>query len=349
MIIKYLYQFVLFSILILGTLFSACRNETSKEVEQEATTTISYQKVAGQTMGTTYNVTYADSLQRNFKNNFDQLLVALNKEVNTYDSTSVISQFNQAAAGEFDVSRAEDLVANFVMARSVYERTQAAFDPTVAPLVNYWGFGYTPKRKVTAVDSSKIAKMMQSVGLDKITLNEDKTTLTKSVADVKLDLGAIAKGYGVDVLGLFLEKNNVQNYYVEIGGEVRVRGKNPKGSLWRIGINVPKEGAAINEFQTIIELDNQGLATSGNYRQFYEVDGNKYSHTISPFTGFPERNRLLSASVFAPDCTTADAYATAFMVMGIDKALALANELEEVSAYFIVGKEDGTLQVIESE
>lgn len=307
-----------------------------------------YQKVTGETMGTTYHVTYADSLNRNLKNDFDQLLIALNKEVNTYDSTSVISNFNRADRGDFDISQAKDFVANFWAARVIHEITEGAFDPTVAPLVNYWGFGYTPKRKVTAVDSTKIAAIMATVGLDKIELSADNMTLIKKIAGAKLDFGAIAKGYGVDMLGKFLEKNNIHNYLVEIGGEVRARGKSASGELWKLGINIPKEGAAVNEFQTIVSLDNQGLATSGNYRQFYEVDGKKYSHTISPFTGFPERTNLLSASVFASDCTVADAYATAFMVMGIEKALPLVEKLEDVTAYFIIGKEDGTLEVIES-
>lgn len=341
MITKYLPNILYSFIFILAISNTSCQNEIP---QKEAT---SYQKVAGETMGTTYHVTYADSLERNFKNDFDKLLAALNKEVNTYDSTSVISNFNRADVGDFDVSQAKDFIANFWAARVIHKITEGAFDPTVAPLVNYWGFGYTPKRKVTAVDSTKITEMMTTVGLDKMELSADNKTLTKKITGAKLDFGAIAKGYGVDMLGKFLEKNNIHNYLVEIGGEVRTRGKNASGELWKLGINIPKEGAAVNEFQTTVSLDNQGLATSGNYRQFYEVDGKKYSHTISPFTGFPERTNLLSASVFAPDCTTADAYATAFMVMGIDKALPLVEKLDDVSAYFIIGKEDGTLEVIE--
>ncbi|MEL7020286.1 MAG: FAD:protein FMN transferase [Bacteroidota bacterium] len=331
--------------LCVGILLTGCQTDANSTVEQTAV--IAYQKVSGQTMGTTYNVTYADSLQRDFSADFDRLLVALNSEVNTYDSTSVISRFNRAAIGAFDIEGAKDLAANVWAARSIHQITAGAFDPTVAPLVNYWGFGYTPKRKVTAVDSNQIKTIMESVGMDKIILNESHTQLTKTTPSVKLDLGAIAKGYGVDVLGKFLESNNVRNYLVEIGGEVRARGKNNRGEWWKLGINIPKEGAAVNEFQTVVALQNKALATSGNYRNFYEVDGKKYSHTISPFTGFPERNSLLSASVFAADCTTADAYATAFMVMGIEPALALVEQLKDVTAYFIVGKEDGTIEVIE--
>lgn len=335
----------IFLLLLLLLPFGGCQNE----IASTTTRTNNYQKVAGETMGTTYHVTYLDSLNRDFKSDFDRLLVALNREVNTYDSTSVISQFNRAGAGEFAVGEAKDFVANFWAARTIHQATAGAFDPTVAPLVNYWGFGYTPKRKVTAVDSSKITKIMEAVGMDKVVLNADNTLLTKKTPNVKLDFGAIAKGYGVDMLGKFLEKNQVRNYLVEIGGEVRARGKNDRGEWWQLGINVPQEGAAVNEFQTVVGLENQALATSGNYRQFYEVDGKKYSHTISPFTGFPERNTLLSASVFAPDCTTADAYATAFMVLGVEEALALANQLDNVDAYLIAGTADGVMKVIKSE
>lgn len=332
-----------FSILII-LFFSSCQTDISTT----PTTVTTYQKVAGETMGTTYHITYQDSFKRDFSANFDSLLVALNKEVNTYDSTSVISQFNQAPIGDFTLNNAKDFIANFWAARVINEITEGAFDPTVAPLVNYWGFGYTPKKPVTAVDSVKIDKILQQVGMDKVLLSEDNAILTKTVEGLKLDFGAIAKGYGVDMLGKYLEKNGVDNYLVEIGGEVRARGKNNKGEYWKVGINVPKEGADVNNFQTVVNLENRSLATSGNYRNFYEVKGVKYSHTIQPTTGFPERNTLLSASVFALDCTTADAYATAFMVMGIDKALALANQLKEVNAYFIVAQADGNMEVIES-
>lgn len=300
----------------------------------------------GETMGTYYRVTYDHPQNLDLKQAVDSVLIEVNKGVNTYDPTSLISTFNQSGTGidlDIDQVPAQHLVRNWQIAQEVYNKTDGDFDPTVMPLVNYWGFGYDGRKAVTQVDSQAVDSLSKFVGFDKVIFED--LALKKATTGVQLDFSACAKGYGVDQVGLLLEAMNCTDYLVDIGGEVRARGVNKKGDAWKIGINTPKEDAPLDKFEVIIGLSNLSLATSGNYRNFYEVDGVKYGHTINPKTGFPERNRLLSASVFAPNCLLADAYATAFMVMGLDKALALAESEPEIEAYLIYGGEDGQLKV----
>ena len=308
-------------------------------------------------MGTYYRITYGDSEQRNFQPGIDSLLQALNMEVSTYIEDATISRFNRADSslslfldpytGQEDGYRNQHFLANFLKAKDVYAKTSGYFDPTVMPLVNYWGFGYTPKKPVEAVDSSRVDTMLLFVGFDKVQMAAagQDTLFRKALPGVQLDFSALAKGYGVDLVAEFLATRGVENYLVDIGGEAIARGKSARGDYWKIGINTPREDAAPDDIQTAVPLQNQAVATSGNYRNFYEAGGVKYSHTINPKTGFPERNTLLSASVFARDCMTADAYATAFMAMGVDKAFALASQLPEVEAYFIFSTPDGAMGI----
>lgn len=316
-----------------------------------------YVRLQGRTMGTTYNVTYSDGQQRDFQAGIDSLLRIVNLEVSTYIEHSTISRFNQADSAfhlSYDPRGREvggypnrHFLANYFKAREVYEASEGYFDPTIMPLVNYWGFGYTPKKMVEAVDSTAIDSLMEFVGFGKVSLavRGGDSLLLKAAPGVQLDFSALAKGYGVDAVARLLADQGIRHYMVEIGGEVVVRGQSPRGGDWKIGINVPREDAGKEDIQTAVPLHNQALATSGNYRNFYEVDGAKYSHTINPFTGFPERSTLLSASVFAPDCMAADAYATAFMAMGLDKAVDLASRLPGIEGYFLYNAEDGTLGV----
>lgn len=311
-----------------------------------------YLTIEGPTMGTAYRVTYADSVSRNLQPAIEELLAQINGEVSTYIDSSTISRFNQSDWGidlGYAVETAEQpsrnahFLSNFQAAQDVFNASGGAFDPTVMPLVNYWGFGYTEKRAVTGGDSLAVDSLTQLVGFDLLRLEND--TLFKTKPGVQLDFSAIAKGYAVDALGELLEGNGINHYLVDIGGEIRARGVNPKGLPWRIGINIPEENVALNAIQTAVPVRDQSIATSGNYRNFYEVDGVKYSHTISPFTGFPERNTLLSASVFSRECMVADAYATAFMVLGVEAAWELANRLPGIEAYFIYSLEDGLMSV----
>lgn len=321
---------------------SSCQAPASRE----------YSQIKGETMGTNYVVTYYDKDGRDFKNAIDSVLNEINQGVSTYIPNSTISLFNQAE-DSLDLSTVnhplinQHFLENYSIARAVYARSDGAFDPTVMPLVNYWGFGYTEKNPITAVDSVKIDSLRQLVGLSKI--QKKGVTFIKSLPGIQLDMSGCAKGYGVDQVGLFLEKQGVINYLVDIGGEIKAKGKNREGKDWKIGINVPRENAAFNEIQEAIPVTDISVATSGNYRNFYEVNGVKYSHTINPYTGFPERNTLLSASVFTSNCAVADAYATAFMVVGLEKALRLAKQAEEIEAYFIYSNNNGEMEVVFTE
>jgi len=316
---------------------------------------LEYKKISGKTMGTTYNITYSDTLERDLKPSVDALLIAINQEVSTYIDTSIISIFNQA---DSDFSLQGNLYAsiyqttsdhhfryNFGFAKEVYKTTNGAFDPTVMPLVNYWGFGYTEKKAVADIDSVLVDSLMKVVGFDKIRYSNSGgvNKLLKENPNVQLDFSALAKGYGVDEVARLLEKLEVKNYLVEIGGEVVCKGKNKKKKWWTIGINTPDEDAQLRDIFSSISLENKAMATSGNYRNYYKVGETSYAHTINPKTGFPEKSTLLSVTVLAESCILADAYATAFMVMGLEQSLELATELEDLEAYLIYSGDKGEL------
>ncbi len=313
----------------------------------------SYTVVEGKTMGTYYKVTYADSLSRDFGRDIDDLLKAINLEISTYIDSSTISRFNQSTEQlDLEISLKEGSVSGknlhfwacYWKGREAYQRSGGAFDPSVMPLVNYWGFGYTGHQPVTRVDSIKVDSLLQYIGMDKITL--DKTAgavLKKKIPGVQLDFSGLGQGYGVDAIAIWLESRGITDYLVDIGGEQRARGRSPKGSPWRIGISIPREGAAKEEIITAFTLENRSVNTSGNYRNYYDVAGVKYGHTINPKTGYPEINKLLSATIFAGDCLTADALATTCMVMGYEKAKAYIKQQPGVDAFFIFGQDDGSM------
>ncbi len=304
-----------------------------------------YREIRGSTMGTYYRIVLEDTANQVKKKVLDSLLLSLNEQVSTYMEQATISIFNRSPKGiRLDTAGPPSAVSvanihfrkNWSLAQAVYERTNGAFDPTVMPLVNYWGFGYEGE-PLTTVDSNIVDSLMQFVGLTKVRLAGNY--MKKSAPGVQVDFSGVAKGYGVDLLGEHLEQQGIANYLIDIGGEVRTRGRNAKGNTWQIGISLPDARAGLNEIQTALPLQEGGLATSGNYRNFYKVNGITYSHTINPATGFPERSDLLSASVFASDCATADAYATAFMVLGAERARELAEQLPDIEAYFIVRRD----------
>lgn len=305
-----------------------------------------YLSLQGKTMGTYYNITYSDAGEKNYQPQIDSLLEALNKQVSTYIPSSLISTFNQAEDSLVlsEIEQKDHFLENLSVASEIYTLSEGAFDPTVMPLVNYWGFGVEERRPVTSVDSALIDSLKMLVGFNKVILiggENDRLVLKKTKPGVQLDFSALAKGYGVDAIGRLLESKGVKDYLVEIGGEVGARGVNKQGEKWTIGVNQPSETSQLTDFVAVLSLDNQGMATSGNYRNFYEVNGVKYSHTINPKTGFPERNTLLSATIIAQNCMYADALATACMVMGTDAAFNWIQELQDVEAYLIYGEEDG--------
>lgn len=309
-------------------LFFACKRE------------LPYLQIEGKTMGTYYKVTYqGNQNEGELKTALDSILLALNMEVSTYIEEALISKFNQSSTGILvDTIKFEHFWKNYRWSENIYLQSNGAFDPTVMPLVNYWGFGYQGKKQVTSTDSTAIDSLLAFIGMDNLTIQPAKENvifLQKNRPGVQLDFSAVAKGYGVDLLGIYLERKGIINYLVDIGGEIRAKGKNSKNEIWAIGISEPLENSPYQSVYSIIELNNQSMATSGNYRNFYEVDGQKYSHTINPNDGFPERQNLLSASVIAPTCAQADAWATAFMVMGLEKSIEMAKKIPDIETYFI--------------
>ncbi len=335
--------------LVLGLMLGACDGDTSSKSARFTT-----QIIQGETMGTYYRITYRSSENSVQQSQIDSLLVALNMEVSTYIPEALISRFNYGDLHAIDaetMQAAPHFLANLELALNMSELTYQYFNPTIMPLVNYWGFGYTPKKPVTSVDSSKVDSLMQFVGLDKIDYDPEihspsAIQLDKASPGTQIDFSAIAKGYGVDLLVAFLHTNGIVDYLVDIGGEVRAQGyKDEQKTPWRIGIAIPKEEAAPTEMQTAVPLVDAAIATSGNYRNFYEVDGQKFSHTINPFTGYPERSRLLSASILASDCATADGLATAAMVAGLEKAYTMIDGIPDTEGYFIYGNKEGELEV----
>ncbi len=311
-------------------------------------------KQEGETMGTTYHVTYTDSFGRDHQQAIDSLLLEVNLSMSTYIDSSSVSIFNLPIRNMEAVGVDEHFEQVFMDAKDVYDATGGAFDPTVMPLVNYWGFG-TDLKKVETVDSVKVDSLLKFVQFDSVTMEIESGNLggffywvNKPYEGLQLDFSAIAKGYGVDLVARFLEEQNIGSYLVEIGGETKTRGTNPRNETWRVGIDRPVEvKGKDSRFQSVILLENQAMATSGNYRNYYEKDGKKFVHTINPKSGYPEQSNLLSATVIMESCSKADAYATAFMVMGLKSSIFLAENDPSIEAYFIYA-DNGSNELKES-
>ncbi len=294
-----------------------------------------YINIAGFTQGTTYSITYLGFENQNLRPEIEILLAEFDTSLSTYNKLSVISAINNNSDNKVD----DFLKTVFIRSQEISKITDGAFDITVGPLVNAWGFGLTEKEKMCKY---KIDSILNFVGYNKVWLENDR--ILKSDPRIKIDMNAIAQGYSVDIVSKFLEGKNIYNYLIEIGGEVRTKGLNPKNEAWKIGIDKPIDNNNIpgENIQAIVHLSNKSLATSGNYRRFYEQDGIKYSHTIDPKTGYPVNHSLLSVTVIANDCMTADAFATAFMVLGLTKSIELIEKVPGIEAYFISGNTDGT-------
>lgn len=299
-----------------------------------------FQTDQGLVFGTVYKITY--QYEENLKAEIEEALKEIDNSLSPFNKNSVITRINNNT----DTAADSLLTDVFNLAKAISEETHGAFDITVAPLVNAWGFGFDSS---TNVDKSTIDSLRQFVGFEKIELKNGH--IYKQDERTKLDCSAIAKGYGVDHVARLLESKGVENYMVDIGGELMIKGKNPKMSTWKIGINKPiDDSLSVNqELQTIIEITDAGLATSGNYRNFYYKDGKKYAHTIDPRTGYPIQHNILSSTVVAKNCATADAYATAFMVLGLDSAIAICNSTPEIDAYFIYSADNDSTGIYYTE
>lgn len=284
--------------------------------------------IKGFAQGTTYSISYYDAQQRDFQPEITQILLDFDLSVSTYKPNSIISRINR---NEPNVVVDSYFIACFTKAKEVWKNTQGAFDPTVLPLVNAWGFG--PEKKIT-IEQHKIDSILKFVGFDLIQLKG--TTVRKKDQRVRLDFNAFAQGYSVDVVADFLKAKGVGSYIVEIGGEVYANGKKPDGSFWQVGIEEPMDNQEFdNPTRVIAQLENRAIATSGNNRQYYIDKGIKYAHHLDPKTGYPTQNNLLTASVFATTCISADAYATGLLVMGLEKAKTFLTQHPELQAYLL--------------
>ena len=277
-----------------------------------------YQHNQGLVFGTVYNITYqsADDLQKEIETE----LLKVDAEFSMFNEQSTVSRLNR---GE-QVDTSATFNAIYQLAQTVNRETYGAFDITVAPLVNAWGFGFKHEQIPTAQQVDSLLQLRN-----------------------QMDFSAIAKGYGCDVVARMLERHGIANYMVEIGGEVVLRGQSPSQADWRIGVTKPTADtlAVEGEMQAVLTLTDCAMATSGNYRNFYDKDGHRYAHTIDPRTGYPVQHSLLSATVLAADCATADAYATSFMVLGLDSAQVVLERHPELSAYLIYVDGQNQMQV----
>lgn len=298
----------------------------------------------GETQGTTYHVIIAEEATTVTQSQIDSLLHAFDLSLSTYIDSSVISKLN-AADTALKIDDASGFFrACYTESKHVFELTNGAFDPTVFPLVQGWGFMNNPQNPL---NQKEVDSILQFVGFDRnhtVSFVGNSVHIFKEKSGIKLDFNAIAQGYSVDVLAQFLKAKGHTNFYVEIGGELVVSGVNRTGDKWSIGVDVPESNAEGRPIENILLLSNNAIATSGNYRKFYEVDGQKYAHTLDPKTGFPVQHSLLSASVIAPNCAQADAFATAFMVLGAEKTLAFVKSHPELEleVYLLVSNTEGT-------
>lgn len=301
-----------------------------------------YQKFQGNAFGTTFNIMYEDVKNRDFSKSIDSIIYKVNKSLSTYVYESDISKINRG-----DSTIIVDTLFHEVFNKSnkIYKETNGLFDPTIGILVNAWGFG--PEKPVENMDSIMAKKLLKFVGFDKVLLKNGK--IIKNHPEVYFDFNAIAKGYGIDLIGRFFENKGITNYRVELGGEIRAKGSDPNNHSWRVWLDEPNTDGTrtINKF---VLLDNKSMASSGNYRKFkIDGNGNKYVHTINAKTGMAVESNLLAATVIAQlDCADVDGYATAFMAMGYAKTVEFLDSHPELKVYLVYVDKEGKTQTYKS-
>lgn len=315
------------SLLILFVLYSCNRADTSAELH-------------GKTMGTTWSLTVPNlppeiRISR-LQQQIESLLENINALMSSWRADSEVSRFNTSTSTQwFDLS--PQTFSLMQSATRIHQQSGGAFDPTVSPLVELWGFGHTLPRQGIP-DDSQISSTLQHTGLKKLLLDESIQRIRKTTPQLQLDLSAIAKGYAVDEVARLLSSQGIQSYLVEIGGEIRVAGSNPEGKSWRVAIEFPHSDH-LRSAAAILKLTDAAIATSGDYRNYVEVGGRRYSHIINPATGRPVTHNPASVTVITADCLSADAWATAFTVIGISNGIELANSLQ-MAVMFIYKEND---------
>jgi len=321
---------ILFSLLAL-ILISCSGNKNLVEVKFE-----------GEAQGTYYAVTYYDSKGISYQQAIDSFFRAFDRSASIYQKESIITRLNNN-----DSTAKADEIFTYVFNKSmeVSEKTDGAFDITVLPLVNAWGFGFTDPLKL---DSAQVDSILPLVNYRNIRLVNGR--LVKANPAIMVDFNAIAQGYSADLIGKILESHGIENYLIDVGGEVLAKGTKPENKLWKVGIEKPAENAEDErKLNAVVSLRDKALATSGSYRKYFVKDGIRYSHTIDPKTGFPVNHTVLSVSVLAADCISADAYATSFMVMGLDKTKKFLALHPELNAYIIYSDASGKLTIWSSD
>jgi thiamine biosynthesis lipoprotein len=321
-----------FSFVVMAMALGACGTE-----QPEWTT------LKGEAQGTTFTITYLDTAQRDLSVPVDSLFRVIDRSLSLWDSTSTITHFNEAADSIVTTDRHFQVL--LALARQQWNSTEGAFDPTVLPLVRAWGLG---KKGKAELDTASVDSLMRCVGMPRIRIPDSwerpnasaPLAFQKSSPCVQFDPNGIAQGYTVDMLALLLRTRGIERFMVEVGGEVRTAGLNARNGDWTIQIDKPLPGDS-HEQQVVVPLRDRALATSGNYRKFIEIGGKRYGHTIDPRSGRPALNALLSASVIADDCATADALGTALMVMGPEAAKQWLMQHREVEAYLITDDGQG--------
>ena len=297
-----------------------------------------YTQINGFAQGTTYNISYFDQLQRDFAPSIQEILEKVDSSMSLYRENSIINNLNRCEKG----MEVDSLLAQVVNLSLMYSaQSNWAFDITVGPLAKVWGFH---AKRGEIPDEQTIERLKNLTGPDMISISGN--IITKATPEVMIDVNAIAQGYTVDLLAEFLENQGVKNYLVELGGEIRTKGISSRGKNWLVGVDKPVDNAMSGEnLQVIIGLSGESLVTSGNYRKFFVREGVKYSHTINPATGYPVTHSLLSATVIDITSARADALATAFMVMGVDKTKEWLGENPGVEAYLIYSNQNGDYEV----
>lgn len=322
---KLIWQVPFLLVLIFGTIFIIRQKQD-----------MPYQHDEGFIFGTIYHVTYQSD--ENLQKEIEAELKKVDQSLSPFNKTSIISQVNRNEKVEVNDMFKEV----FTLAEKISTETGGAFDITVAPMVNEWGFGF---KKGVEPTKAVLDSIRALVGYQKVSLKDNH--VVKQDPRIMLDCSAIAKGYGTDVVARYLKRKGITNFMVEIGGEVVTHGVSDKNVAWRIGVNKPTDDSlnTNQELQAVLEVSDQAMATSGNYRNFYYKNGKKYAHTIDPTTGYPVQHNILSATVLAKDCATADAYATSFMVLGMDGAKKILAKHPELMAYLIYSDQHGKNQI----
>ncbi len=320
-------------------LFTVLSIPSCSEVKNNEYPQLRYE-IHGEAQGTTYNIVYFTDQSVIQKIQVDSILDEIDLAVSIWVPNSVISDVNNADVRKFTIAPPSNTYFqdNFLLSKEVYENTNGAFNPTIGALANAWGFGFKNRENM---DSILVDSLLQTVGFSakalRMTVSDSGLTLWKEKPNTNLDYNGIAQGYSVDVLADYFRNKGVNHFMIEVGGELIANGRKSDGSFWIIGIDKPVDKNRERVLAASLKLDNMSVATSGNYRKFYEKDGVRYAHTLDPKTGFPVQHSLLSATVIMPNCALADAYATAFMVMGIEasKNLIKSNPQWGIEAYFI--------------